>query len=114
MALALRIRDEGILAPVALALLSPWTDLTLGNPTHLIKASVDPYFPDATALKLAAQAYSSGRDLKTPSISPQFADLSKLPPTLIYVGELEALLDDSRILAQKMSEQGSSAYPNRP
>ena len=69
---------------------------------------MDPYFPDRTALKLSAKAYSSGSDLKTPLISPQFADLHKLPPTLIHVGELEALLDDSRILAQKMSEQGSS------
>ncbi len=108
MALALRIRDRGSLAPSALALLSPWTDLTLGNSTHQTKGSVDPYFPDSTALKLSAKAYSSGRDLKTPLISPQFADLNKLPPTLIHVGELEALLDDSRILAQKMSEQGSS------
>jgi acetyl esterase/lipase len=29
-----------------------------------------------------------------------------LPPTLIHVGELEALLDDSRILVQEMQAQG--------
>ena len=38
-----------------------------------------------------------------------FADLSGLPPTLIHVGEQEALLDDSRILAHRMIAQGSSA-----
>lgn len=109
MALAMRIRDEELHAPAALALLSPWTDLTLGNLTHNAKASVDPFFPDTNVLSEAANAYAGGRDLKTPLISPLFADLSRLPPTLIHVGEREVLLDDSRILAHRMTAQGSSA-----
>ncbi|MEK0417725.1 MAG: hypothetical protein RI949_1731 [Pseudomonadota bacterium] len=115
-ATALRIRDEAVPAPVALALLSPWTDLTLGNPSHLSKAKVDPYFPDSSLLSLAAKAYAWGRDPRTPQISPQFADLGGLPPTLIHVGEREALLDDSLILAEKMTAAGSQAqldlYPD--
>lgn len=115
-ATALRIRDEGWTTPAALALLSPWTDLTLGNATHQSKAAVDPFFPDSSALGLAAKAYSWGRDLRTPLISPQFADLGGLPATLIHVGGKEALLDDSRILAEKMVADGSVAeikvYPH--
>ena len=107
LALALRIRHEALEAPVALALLSPWTDLTLCSLTHKTKASVDPYFPDTKVLSDAARAYANGLDLKTPWMSPQFADLGGLPPTLIHVGEREALLDDSRILAQEMAAQGS-------
>jgi acetyl esterase/lipase len=107
LAAALRIRDEGTAPPAALALLSPWTDLTLGNASHQGKAAVDPFFPDGSMLSLAAMAYSAGRDLKSPLISPQFADLGGLPSTLIHVGEDEALLDDSRILAAKMAAQGT-------
>jgi epsilon-lactone hydrolase len=109
MATALRIRDEGLVAPAALALLSPWTDLTLSNATHKTRAAVDPFFPDGSGLSLAAKAYAWGRDLKTPLISPQFADLSRLPPTLIHAGDLEALLDDARLLAQGMLAQGCQA-----
>lgn len=108
-ATAMRIRDQGLVAPAALALLSPWTDLTLSNATHKTRAAVDPFFPDGSALSLAAKAYAWGRNLKTPLISPQFADLSRLPPTLIHVGDLEALLDDSRMLAEGILTQGGKA-----
>lgn len=109
LALALRIREEGLRPPVAMALLSPWTDLTLSNPTHASKAAVDPYFPDSALLKGAAQAYAAGTPLTHPHLSPQFADLSNMPPTLIHVGEHEALLDDARLLARQMAARGSSA-----
>ena len=105
-ALALRIRDAGLVPPVALALLSPWTDLTLGNATHTSMAKVDPFFTSTELLSKAALAYTQGQDLKIPFISPQFASFENFPPTLIHVGELEALLDDSRVLAQKMTADG--------
>ena len=41
--------------------------------------------------------------------APHYADVHDLPPTLIHVGTLEALLDDSLMLAQRMNAQGSSA-----
>ena len=105
-AVTLRIRDAGQVPPVALALLSPWTDLTLSNATHNTLAKVDPFFSNTEPLSKAALAYAQGQDLKTPSISPQFACFENFPPTLIHVGELEALLDDSRVLAQKMTADG--------
>jgi monoterpene epsilon-lactone hydrolase len=109
LALALKARDEGFERPSALALLSPWTDLTLCNPTHVTKAMVDPYFPDSSLLRSAAQAYGANTKLNHPYVSPQFADLSDMPATLIHVGEFEALLDDARVLTQSMSKYGGSA-----
>jgi len=106
-ALALRIRDAGLQSPAALALLSPWTDLTLGNATHSTLASVDPFFQNMEPLRRAADAYSQGQDLRLPYMSPQFASFENFPPTLIHVGALEALLDDSRVLAQKMAADGA-------
>ena len=37
----------------------------------------------------------------TPLASPLFADLKRLPPLLLQVGELEMLLDDSMRLAER-------------
>lgn len=107
LALALRLRDLDIPPPVALALLSPWTDLTLGHGTHTSKAAVDPYFPTPAILREAAGLYAGPHDLHHPWISPQFADLGRLPPTLIHVGEHETLLDDARMLAQNLVDRGT-------
>ncbi len=107
-ALCLRLRDGGFEPPAALALLSPWTDLTLGNKTHETRAAVDPFFPDRSILRGAAAVYAGRHSLNDPGISPQFADLSRLPPTLIHVGSLEALLDDALILKERMSEGGTA------
>lgn len=106
LALALRIRDAGIRPPVALALLSPWTDLTLSNATHKTLAKVDPFFPTTELLRKAALAYAQDQELMTPFISPQFASFENFPSTLIHVGEYEALLDDARILALNMTGDG--------
>ncbi len=113
LALSLRIRDAELRAPAALALMSPWTDLTLSNPTHREKSAVDPYFPDSGLLMGAAKAYAAETPLDHPEISPQFANLSGMPDTLIHVGEREALLDDSRLLAQTMAAHGSTATLKR-
>jgi monoterpene epsilon-lactone hydrolase len=107
LALTLRIRDAGLPLPAALALLSPWTDLTLSNDTHTTLAKRDPFFESKELLHNAALAYGMGHDLMLPYISPQFASFNNFPPALIHVGTLEALLDDSRLLAKKMSEDGA-------
>jgi acetyl esterase/lipase len=107
LALALRLRDAGHAAPGAMALLSPWTDLTLSLPTHQSKAAVDPFFPDSTTLAMAARLYAGGGNLTQPGVSPHFAALHGLPRTLIHVGEHEALSGDAHALAANMQAAGS-------
>ena len=107
LALALRLRDAGHAAPGAMALLSPWTDLTLSLPTHQSKAAVDPFFPDTSTLSMAAQLYFGSSDLAAPLASPHFAALHGLPRTLIHVGEHEALLGDAQALAAKLQAAGT-------
>jgi acetyl esterase/lipase len=107
LALALRLRDAGHPAPGAMALLSPWTDLTLSLPTHHSKAAVDPFFPDTSTLAMAAQLYAGNQNLRQPLVSPYFAPLHGLPRTLIHVGEHEALLGDAQALAATMQAAGS-------
>jgi acetyl esterase/lipase len=91
-----------------MALLSPWTDLTLSLPTHQSKAAKDPFFPDTSILSMAAQLYAGTSYLAQPLASPHFAALHGLPRTLIHVGEHEALLGDAQALAAKLQAAGTS------
>ena len=109
LSLAISLRDQGAAPPVALALMSPWTDLALTLATHQTKAAVDPYFPSIARLANAAQLYAADTPLQHPLVSPHYAQLHALPETLIHVGDKEALLDDSRVLAQRMNAHGSHA-----
>ena len=108
LALALRLRDSGHPAPGAMALLSPWTDLTLSQPTHQSKAAVDPFFPDTSTLSTAAQLYVGISNLAHPLVSPHFAALHNLPRTLIHVGEHETLLGDAKTLAVNLQAAGTA------
>lgn len=108
LALAVRLREQGAKTPAALALMSPWTDLALRHETHTTKAAVDPYFPNRERLQVAARHYVGATPLEHPLVSPHYAELHDLPPTLIHVGDREALLDDSRLLAERLRMQGAT------
>lgn len=108
LATALRLRDEQ--QPVAaLALLSPWTDLTLSGASHQSRAEVDPFFPTPEGLALAAERYAAEHSLQHDFISPLFADLSGLPAMYVHVGDYETLLDDSLALVRRAQAAGVDA-----
>ena len=109
LALVQRLRESQTPMPIALALMSPWTDLALTSETHQTKASVDPYFPTPERLAVSAGAYAGETSLTHPMVSPHYADLRGFPPMLIHVGEHETLLNDSLCLAQRAIAAGSIA-----
>lgn len=75
-------------------LFSPWTDLALTGDSMRTRADVDPLL-SREWLDTAASLYLGSRDRRDPQVSPLYADLSGLPPTLVHVGDDEVLLDDS-------------------
>ncbi|WP_046869456.1 alpha/beta hydrolase [Microvirga massiliensis] len=85
--------------PACLWLLSPWTDLTLSGPTLATKDSVDPLIHGSYLHELADAYLPGSMDRKDPRVSPLYADLRGLPPTLIQVGSAETLLADATRLA---------------
>ena len=95
LALALRLRDDGEALPGCLWLASPWTDLTMSGATLATKDAVDPLIHKGYLGELADAYVPAGMARSDPRISPLFADLHGLPPTLIQVGSAETLLDDS-------------------
>lgn len=101
-------RPLGTLQPVAAAVMSPWTDLTLSGPSMKSRAKADPIFTRGV-LQVFADFYLQGRDASTPMVSPLFARLSGLPPIRIDVGDDEILLDDAILYAERARVAGVNA-----
>ena len=99
LALAGELKRAGEELPACLWLVSPWTDLTMSGATLASKSAVDPLIHKEYLEELAHAYLPKGMDRKDPRISPLYADLKGLPPTLIQVGSAETLLDDSARLA---------------
>ncbi|MEM6704867.1 MAG: alpha/beta hydrolase [Acidobacteriota bacterium] len=92
--------------PERLLLMSPWVDLT--STAASFDERDDPMVSREGVLRMANH-YANGRELDDPKLSPLFAQLAGLPPTLIQVGEREALYDDSERLTAALREAGVSA-----
>ncbi len=95
------IRDRGLPLPAAAVCLSPWVDLTLSS--RSVRSS--PGDPECQPAFLGAMVsyYLAGRQVDARQASPLFADLGGLPPFLIQVGDVEALLDDSVNLTRRLT-----------
>jgi len=89
------LRDAKEALPGCAWLASPWTDLTMSGSTMATKEAVDPLINKAY-LEALAMAYLPPRmNRKDPRVSPLYADLAGLPPTMVQVGSDETLLDDA-------------------
>jgi epsilon-lactone hydrolase len=99
LALAGDLKRRGDKLPGCLWLISPWTDLTMSGASLTSKNAIDPLIHKDYLEELAAAYLPAGMDRKDPRVSPLYADLRGLPPTLIQVGSAETLLDDSTRLA---------------
>jgi monoterpene epsilon-lactone hydrolase len=108
LATLLALRDAGDPLPAAAILISPWTDLTSSGESIESRAELDPMIDPSQAHR-AVEAYIGSRDASDPLVSPVFADLSRLPPMLIQVGDHEVLLDDSTRLEANARAAGVDA-----
>jgi acetyl esterase/lipase len=105
-ATVLALRDAGDPLPGAAVLLSPWTDLAGTGESQKTRAELDPMIPAFEGVSPMAEWYLGGRSATEPLISPLYADLHGLPPTLIHVGDHEVLLSDSTRFAEKAQAAG--------
>lgn len=102
---ALSLAEMDVPAPAALVLLSPVTDLGLSGPSVAGKRRADPLLR-AEWLASSYGAWAGPLALSDGRISPLYADLAGLPPTLVQVGEDEILLDDSVRFADRAWAKG--------
>lgn len=118
LAAAIRAREAGLASPGAIALLSPWLDLTLSGESYAALVDED-VFSRPDQLRAMARAYlGRGGDPSHREASPVFADLAGLPALLVHAGGADITLDDSRLLARRAGERGVACdlriYPGMP
>lgn len=103
-ALALYIKRQGMRQPGCIVAVSPWTDLTMSRDVAELE-KLDPLL-SREGLNSYARLYAGRHDRRDPLISPLYGDVTGLPPSLIIVGSHEILLDDSRLLAERLRAAG--------
>jgi len=127
-ALCLKLRDEGKPLPAGIIAISPWCDLTLSGESHEKNRDKDPsltverleFFADCyigayseeeieKMKKISAKAKGDVEKKQNPYVSPLFADLTGMPPSLIFAGEDELLLSDAENMRDKLFASGCEA-----
>lgn len=103
--------------PAGLFAFSPWTDLTLSGDSLRTMGPRDPVLPVARMAEVV-RMYLAGADPADPRASPLFAAFETPPPVMIQVGSTEALLDDSRRMADHLRAAGGQVrldiWPGAP
>lgn len=101
--LAVRLKELGMPLPGGLIAISPWSDLTASGKSYQKNREKDPTMQEAR-LRFYAECYTD--EPANPLVSPLFADLNGMPPSLIFVGGDEIMLDDAALLHQKLLDVG--------
>ena len=101
--LCLRLKQLGMALPCGLVGISPWTDLTGSGDSYRDNREKDPSMTPEL-LQFYAKCYT--QDPTDPLCSPLFGDLTGLPPSLLFVGGDEVMLDDTRALHNRLLSAG--------
>ena len=102
-ALCLKLKELGLPLPCGLIGISPWTDLTGSGKSYEENREVDPSM-SPELLQFYAKCYTD--DPADPLCSPLFGDVTGFPPSLLFVGGDEVMLDDTRMLHEKLMKSG--------
>lgn len=101
---AIELAERDLPTPAALALMSPWVDLTCSGASY----SENEYYDYGTGDHIRAwrDLVVGERDAEDPVLSPLYGDLSVLPPTLVHYGSGELMADDCARFAGALEEAG--------
>jgi monoterpene epsilon-lactone hydrolase len=111
MATLLSQRDKKTALPAGEIPISAWVGLTCSGESLYSNAKADLTVTKASLQRMAGQ-YLHGADPHNPLASPNYADLSGLPPLFIVVGGAEGLLDDAVRLARNAGMAGTNVTLN--
>ena len=105
LALAQRLREDGLPQPGAVIMLSPWLDATLSNPEIAIVDRIDPFL-GVQGLQYAGAAYARDVDPKSYLVSPVYGSLKDLAPVTVFIGTRDIFLPDCRKLRVQAAAEG--------
>jgi epsilon-lactone hydrolase len=100
-----RLRAAGEPLPAAIAIISGWLDLTVSAASFERNRKKDAFFQRETVDWLAGNVLGA-MDRRDPLASPVFADFTRFPPICLQAGADEALVDESRMLAERAKAAG--------
>ncbi|CAD2079532.1 putative esterase [Jeotgalicoccus coquinae] len=100
------LKKEQLPMPKAQIVISPWLDITLGNPDIEAYETVEPMLkPDN--LKIIGKIWSGDADPDYYKVSPMLGDLNGLPKLYLIVGTREIILPDARKYVQLLETAGA-------
>ncbi|MCW1958922.1 MAG: alpha/beta hydrolase [Mycobacterium sp.] len=99
----LRAKQEGITAPAAVAVQTPWCDLAPVGDSLKVHEWVDNVLItyDAIAARGAA-LYAGGHDIADPLLSPLRGELAGFPPTMLVSGTRDLLLSQVVLMHREL------------
>ncbi len=126
--LCAKLKEKGRTQPAGIIAISPWTDLTAGGQSYRDNKKADPSMT-AERLKYFADCYAYGADedakgtrprtnpdaeddqkvKSNPLLSPLFGDVKGYPPSLMFVGGDEIMLDDAMGMHEKLLHAGAES-----
>uniref|UniRef100_B0T970 Alpha/beta hydrolase fold-3 domain protein n=1 Tax=Caulobacter sp. (strain K31) TaxID=366602 RepID=B0T970_CAUSK len=105
--LALTLRDKGAPLPGAILSISPWYDLEVSKKSVETNAALDMQLnKDVLLLFGDLMLEGTGVAKNDPRINLLYADPAGLPPTMIYYGTHEVLVDEAIAFAEKARAAG--------
>lgn len=107
-ALIHKLKQLSLPLPSGLVAISPWLDLTLSGTSYETVGDDDPTLT-RECLEYYTEMYAGDNDLENPLLSPLFGDVAGFPPSLIFVGSSEILLDDSVRMHKKLRLNGNKS-----
>ena len=100
-ALSMELRRLGLPMPCGILGISPWTDLTASGSSYEENQDID---PSMTRQQLAFYAGCYTAEPEAPLASPLLGDLTGMPPSVLFVGAMEILLDDATGMHRRLLE----------
>ncbi len=106
-ALCLRLKEMAEPLPGGIVAISPWSDLTASGDSYQSNKEKDCSMRQSL-LDYYADCYTTDRT--DPLVSPLFGALEGMPPSLLFAGGDEIMLDDARQLHEKLLACGCKSH----
>lgn len=110
LALVHRLKELRVALPGAIAVGTPWSDLTKASDTYFTNEYVDDVLVTADGLlSAAAKLYAGAHDPRDPLISPVYGDFRGFPPTMLVSGTRDLFLSNAVRVHRKLRHAGIAA-----
>jgi acetyl esterase/lipase len=105
----LRLKQEGLALPAAIAPGTPMADLTGKGDSFNTNLMVDNVLVGIGRCDAMAEYYAHGHDLKDPMLSPIYGDMHGFPPAILTTGTRDLLLSSTVRVHRKLRQAGVEA-----